>query len=89
MDWREQALCGGADPDLFFPIGDTSSRPTEAQTALAKTVCRRCPVIRECLSWALAADPPDGVWGGTTADERRAMRQRLIHQPRKTNGRAA
>ena len=21
MNWREEAACGGTDPDLFFPIG--------------------------------------------------------------------
>ncbi len=25
MNWREDAACGGADPDLFFPIGTTGN----------------------------------------------------------------
>jgi hypothetical protein len=25
MNWREDAACGDADPDLFFPIGTTGN----------------------------------------------------------------
>jgi hypothetical protein len=36
---------------LFFPVG--TSGPALRQIAEAKTVCRRCPVVTECLAWAL------------------------------------
>ncbi|MET7687806.1 WhiB family transcriptional regulator [Streptomyces sp. NPDC005483] len=75
MDWHESAICQGADPDLFFPVGNASSGPTLIQIAEAKAVCHRCPVIDQCLSWALDADPVEGIWGGTTEAERRAMRR--------------
>ena len=29
----------------------------------------------QCLAWALDHNVTDGVWGGTTADERRAIRR--------------
>ncbi|CAM5698844.1 WhiB family transcriptional regulator [Streptomyces canus] len=76
MDWQELAICQGTDPDLFFPVGNASSGPTLIQTAEAKAVCRRCPVIDQCLNWALDADLVEGIWGGTTEAERRAMRRR-------------
>src|SRR5213592_788757 len=51
MDWRHRAVCLDEDPELFFPIGNTG--PAIMQIEEAKAVCRRCPVISECLSWAL------------------------------------
>ncbi|MFB7470309.1 WhiB family transcriptional regulator [Kitasatospora sp. NPDC056184] len=75
MNWRESARCRGADPELFFPIGSSTSFPTLAQSDEAKAVCGRCPVSRQCLEWALDAAPVEGVWGGTTEAERRALRR--------------
>ncbi len=37
-------------------------------------VCWRCPVMKVCAAYALAAGEREGVWGGTLPDERRAMR---------------
>lgn len=74
MDWRHQAACRGEDPELFFPVG--TSGPALLQIAEAKTVCRRCPVITECLTWALESGQDAGVWGGMSEDERRALKRR-------------
>ncbi|MFJ4833733.1 WhiB family transcriptional regulator [Streptomyces sp. NPDC088747] len=76
MDWRERALCRYGDPDLFFPIGTVDRGLALLQADEAKAVCRRCPVTRRCLDWALKAGPVDGVWGATTEAERRALRRR-------------
>lgn len=72
-DWRDDAACREADPDLFFPIGTTG--PALRQIGEAKRVCRTCPAQAQCLAWALDNGVIDGVWGGTTGDERRAMRR--------------
>ncbi|MCX4706398.1 WhiB family transcriptional regulator [Streptomyces sp. NBC_01373] len=76
MDWRDMASCRDGDPDLFFPIGNSSSAPSLIQVDRAKAVCRRCPVRDKCLNWAIKADPVEGIWGGTTESERRALRRR-------------
>jgi WhiB family redox-sensing transcriptional regulator len=74
-DWRLRAICAdGPDPELFFPVG--TSGPALLQIAEAKTVCRRCPVVTECLTWALETGQDAGVWGGMSEDERRALRRR-------------
>ncbi|MFI8230218.1 WhiB family transcriptional regulator [Streptomyces sp. NPDC085900] len=73
MHWRERAACLREDPDLFFPI--SVSGPTLRQIDRAKAVCGRCPVVEQCLAWAMRAGNVEGVWGGTTEAERRAMRQ--------------
>jgi WhiB family transcriptional regulator, redox-sensing transcriptional regulator len=72
-DWRDQAACRNADPDLFFPIG--KGEPTLLQLDRAKQVCAGCTVRTPCLEWALASGQEAGVWGGTTEDERRALQR--------------
>ena len=79
--WREDAACRQADPDLFFPVGTTG--PALAQACEAKLICRACPVQTQCLTWALDHGVTDGVWGGTTAEERRVIR--LLNAPRTRN----
>ncbi|MFE7168582.1 WhiB family transcriptional regulator [Streptomyces sp. NPDC057616] len=39
----------------------------------------RCPVAEQCLRWALKAGRVDGIWGGSTESERRAMSRRDAH----------
>ncbi|POM25877.1 Transcriptional regulator WhiB1 [Actinomadura rubteroloni] len=72
--WSDHAICRGADPDLFFPIGYSASILKEQERA-AKRVCGNCPVTSECLTWALRVGEPDGIWGGTTPEERRRLRR--------------
>ena len=67
--WREAALCAQTDPEVFFPpVGSTGGK--------ARRICRQCPVTAECLEVALArpAEGDVGIWGGTSARERRALR---------------
>jgi WhiB family redox-sensing transcriptional regulator len=66
-DWREEAVCRDEDPELFFPIGHTG--PARLQAEKAKAVCRRCPVMLECLAWATGQGLDSGVWGGVDLDE--------------------
>ena len=73
MDWRDYAACRDVDPDLFFPLG--TSGASLPQIEEAKQICRMCPVCGPCLQWALDSGD-DGVWGGTTEDERRTQGSR-------------
>jgi WhiB family transcriptional regulator, redox-sensing transcriptional regulator len=73
LPWYERAACLGQDPELFFPVGN--SGPSLVQIDEAKAVCGRCPVVEQCLRWALRTGQADGIWGGTTESERRAMRR--------------
>lgn len=76
LDWRHRAACRDEDPELFFPIG--TSGPALLQVEQAKSVCRGCPVVDECLHWALDSGQDAGVWGGMSEEERRAVRQRAV-----------
>ena len=62
-DWRSDAACLSADPDLFFPV--SSSGPSLEQVAKAKAICAVCQVRQECPRLALAAHEVRGVRGGT------------------------
>jgi len=69
--WMPSGACQGEDPELFFPIG--ASGPALYQITAARAVCRRCAVTRMCLTYALETGQA-GIWGGTTSEERQAMR---------------
>jgi WhiB family redox-sensing transcriptional regulator len=46
---------------------------------------RRLPERGPCLDWALRKGEPEGIWGGTTPDERKEIRR----QYRQTSGAVA
>jgi WhiB family transcriptional regulator, redox-sensing transcriptional regulator len=69
--WRDLAACRDVDPETFFPIGTTDAL---GQLREARAICGRCPVAADCLDWALRVGQDHGVWGGTTPEERRALR---------------
>jgi WhiB family transcriptional regulator, redox-sensing transcriptional regulator len=71
-NWMSRGACQREDPDLFFPVAANGAAPYLA--AAAKAVCRTCAVCAACLSFALETGQ-DGVWGGTTSEERHAMRR--------------
>jgi len=73
VDWRSRAACRSAEPELFFPVG--TGGPALVQTALATAVCRRCPVMIRCRTWALTTGQTAGIWGGLSEDERRVLRR--------------
>jgi WhiB family redox-sensing transcriptional regulator len=68
-DWRDQANCKHKT-SMMYPFGE------EYQMAIAKYMCDNCPVRQECLLFALTNHIDDGVWGGTTENERRRLQRR-------------
>jgi WhiB family redox-sensing transcriptional regulator len=66
-DWAA-AACNGWDPDIWFP--EPSDR---RQTAVAKRICRRCPLRDACLLKGMSDDY--GIFGGLDATERRELRR--------------
>ncbi|MEU7649892.1 WhiB family transcriptional regulator [Streptomyces huasconensis] len=75
-DWRTRSVCKDEDPELFFPIGNTG--PALLQIQEAKSACYRCPVMEQCLRWALETGEEAGVWGGLSEDERRSLRRQAV-----------
>lgn len=68
-DWMTKAACIGEPRELFFPgPGQDGIRKTKK----AKQICRTCPVVNECIMYAMSFSPRSliGIWGGTTERER-------------------
>jgi WhiB family redox-sensing transcriptional regulator len=68
--WRDSA-CRGADPELSSPL--TESGPSLVQIRQARQICRMCEAQRACLMWALQHAMDEGICGGSTETERRAI----------------
>lgn len=65
--WQDKAACVGMDSSVFLS-GVTS------RVNIAKAVCASCPVIQECLAFALAnEDYEPHVYGGMTGEERKRI----------------
>ena len=64
--WRKDAHCLDADSSVFFPGRGESLLP-------AKRICSPCPVALDCLQFAIETGSSEGVWGGMSTTERRAI----------------
>jgi WhiB family redox-sensing transcriptional regulator len=76
--WQLRAACRGEDSSYFFaPSYFEKRREKDAREAVAKAICRICPVLDECLEYSLDVREGHGIWGGLNEMERRALlRQR-------------
>lgn len=75
--WMADGECGKPehDPEDWFP---THTRDlNEARTARAVRVCRECPVVRDCLQYALETGERHAVMGGQTPRQRHVILRRL------------
>jgi WhiB family redox-sensing transcriptional regulator len=70
-DWQVLGACNRHDPDLWFADHGRASRE---RRLYAKSVCfGECPVISECLQWALQNHDPYAILGGLTYRERKRI----------------
>lgn len=67
MDWAKKGFCyvTRVNPEIFSESGNEEA---------AKACCQRCIVAKQCLDHAIANNE-EGVWGGTTTEERRAAKR--------------
>lgn len=75
-DWQKHAACRGmmvADgaPNFFIPRGGDQVK----MLSRSLRVCDDCKVSQDCLEYAVRLNIQVGVWGGTTAWERREIRR--------------
>jgi hypothetical protein len=75
--WIKRAACGGVT-EIFFP-----ERLTERTVAKAKSICKHCPVVKDCLDYHFQHEGPRGdididygIAAGMTSDERRRFYRR-------------
>lgn len=72
--------CAESDPEAFFPqdrpdgnfMPNRLAYPMERE---AKLTCLECPYKLRCLEYALKNEEVQGIWGGTTEQERRKFRR--------------
>ena len=64
-----------SDTDLFFPVG--SSMKAMKQANEAKAICMECPVVNECLDYAIRTNQDSGIWGGTDEEQRKSIRRQF------------
>lgn len=77
-DWQMDAACRGQDTSQFYHPENERGPSRARRERQAKAVCSGCPVLQNCLRWALAAREPYGVWGGMSVEERELI---LAKQP--------
>lgn len=80
--WMDRAACAGMNLTAFYPLGDRNAVSAEAADA-----CDVCIVQPQCLRYALD-NGESGIWGGTTEEDRRALRRREQRRARE-DGEAA
>jgi WhiB family redox-sensing transcriptional regulator len=73
-DWQKHALCRGTmEPGVpgYFP--ERGRHPGETKRMCE--MCQQCPVVSECLEFALVNEIKHGIWGGLSERGRRKIRQ--------------
>lgn len=71
--WHTDALCRpgtGVDPNWWWP---DAAHPQTGDIAIG--ICQSCPVMDECLTFAITNEETSGIWGGTTPEQRRRYRR--------------
>lgn len=77
LSWRDDAACRERPDVDFFPF------PEDVHAiGRAKEVCANCPVVEECLVYAIRTRQGDGVWGGLTPKERAKLRRKWMEDVR-------
>lgn len=73
--WQLWARCRGTSTDTFYPPEHARGNRRRLNEQPAKQVCESCPVLMPCLRYAVDAEEPHGIWGGTTPGERVELRR--------------
>lgn len=85
--WADLAACRGTHTDDWFPLGQGGRGPmsdTNSMEIAKARECyeRRCPVIEDCLAYAVALNIRHGVWGGRTSNQRKRLRTAWVRARR-------
>lgn len=88
MAWGREAMLTReikrADtPDFLTPDGKPACRGEDIDPdwwfdayAIARQICKRCPLMWDCRAWAIDTAQARGMWGALTPEERAAIRRR-------------
>lgn len=70
--WMSAGNCRNYPPAVFFPSDGVG-------VDRARKICVDCPVLDQCLEYALEQRIEHGVWGGCSERERRRILKRRRH----------
>jgi WhiB family redox-sensing transcriptional regulator len=83
----EDPPCAETDPEMFFsedvsesynPLtGRYTTHTSYYNAKAARAVCSSCPLMTQCLNYALSDRTIQGIWGGTTEYDRKLMRKKM------------
>lgn len=78
--WREGAACADRPEVDFF-----ASPEAGEEVRRAKAICASCPVLDDCLAFAIETNQTDGIWGGHTSKERARLRRQWLQRLRRAS----
>lgn len=71
MEWKNQAACRKMGVSLFY------NKKSLSEKNIAKEICNKCNVKKECLAYALKTEKitilRSGIWGGLNPKERQKL----------------
>lgn len=70
VDAGDPPPCISRDPESFFPHLSENVPENRRDIERAKAVCRKCPIIADCLEFALDTDDRWAIMGGTSPSDR-------------------
>lgn len=71
--WQAEAACADQQEIMFEHLGEKKHEKLRRE-AIARDICRTCPVIKICLDQAIAHDERGAIWGGMNDEERRQLK---------------
>jgi hypothetical protein len=74
-DFKGDEPCTQVGTDVFYPEFDDHTKLEEINY-IRQFICGKCPMINECLEYALYHEMY-GIWGGTTERMRKTFRKQL------------
>jgi WhiB family redox-sensing transcriptional regulator len=63
-------------PHIFYPEDQPKWNDRHFETREAKAICGTCPVLKECFTYGVVSAQPYGIWGGTSAEDRKDMKSK-------------
>ena len=71
-NWKSKAACKNKTTQIFYCDSPDKGINLERE-AQAKSICRKCPVVAECLLDAINRKESYGIWGSFAPKERNTI----------------
>jgi WhiB family redox-sensing transcriptional regulator len=76
--WRAGAECQTENATYFYAPAHFERKPEkDLREGIARSLCRRCKVRDQCLSYSIEVSESHGIWGGLNELERKRLLRTL------------